>query len=515
MPIFSAYVREEWYYSVDDLKTIFSFNAANYQTIENANKHFKYYLKELLSLNIIKEKRKNDNHNSEIDILFENYTDDKLIDSAVKYKFEFVGILIFQNVITYVYPKYLGESDSILSAQPVKEMQQVMAVIEKYSREKSIQDFREVKFFSDIDNHGEVNVLSVMLYLLEDYALNGEYEDIKEIIELNGTGQISWQKTVDKTYPIFSNNKPYYVELFTRNKISNNASFMKRLHAYVVTKCSKEMERTGLTAFFGLPIPDISSYEQANFGDTDFIINRIDEELTQVFEDRKINVLTAMKAYFKSSKIVAGDNKIQIMGTRSFNLIWEEVCTKVFYNQKGDSKLRHPNLNEIKPRIDYDIINKNFKQKPPTLVEIIEQPIWKKYGKGNKGIPKRSLVPDYLRFEKKKNSRNYVFYILDAKYYCPVWKNNSIKDQPGVDDVVKQYLYHLAYQDILTKYNITEVKNYFLMPKRQTDPAVPGFVKLNSLKKLGLGVIEIRMLAPEMMYEKYINNEHLNLNELK
>ena len=60
MPIFSAYVREEWYYSVDDLKTIFSFNAANYQTIENANKHFKYYLKELLSLNIIKEKRKND-----------------------------------------------------------------------------------------------------------------------------------------------------------------------------------------------------------------------------------------------------------------------------------------------------------------------------------------------------------------------------------------------------------------------------------------------------------------------
>lgn len=207
MPIFSAYVREEWYYSVDDLKTIFSFNAANYQTIENANKHFKYYLKELLSLNIIKEKRKNDNHNSEIDILFENYTDDKLIDSAVKYKFEFVGILIFQNVITYVYPKYLGESDSILSVQPVKEMQQVMAVIEKYSREKSIQDFREVKFFSDIDNHGEVNVLSVMLYLLEDYALNGEYEDIKEIIELNGTGQISWQKTVDKTYPIFSNNK--------------------------------------------------------------------------------------------------------------------------------------------------------------------------------------------------------------------------------------------------------------------------------------------------------------------
>ena len=92
---------------------------------------------------------------------------------------------------------------------------------------------------------------------------------------------------------------------------------------------------------------------------------------------------------------------------------------------------------------------------------------------------------------------------------------NNIQDQPGVEDVTKQYLYYLSYREILSKYNVTEVKNYFLMPKRALEPAVPGFVKLDTLKNLGLGVIEVRMLPPDVMYKKYINGEHMNLTELK
>ena len=53
------------------------------------------------------------------------------------------------------------------------------------------------------------------------------------------------------------------------------------------------------------------------------------------------------------------------------------------------------------------------------------------------------------------------------------------------------------------------------MPKRALEPAVPGFVKLDTLKNLGLGVIEVRMLPPDVMYKKYINGEHMNLTELK
>ncbi|HEM2769594.1 LlaJI family restriction endonuclease [Streptococcus suis] len=515
MSITSAYVREDWYYSVKDLQDIFSFNAERYQTRDNADNYLKQYIKELLSRNILKEKRNNDISDSTADIEFSNYTDDILLSNSISYKFNFVGILIIQNIVTYVYPKYLGESNAPLDDEPVTEMQQVMRVIEKYSREKAQQEIYNIDLFADIDYKGRINTFSVMLYLLEDYATNGDYDEPLEILEINGNGEIYWQKTIDETYPLISNNRPYYVEIYTRKKVSNAASYLKRLHAYVVSQCSYEMSKAGLSLFYNLPIVEISEEEQDAFGDIDYIISRIDSELSEIFDERKIQVLRAIRLYFLSHRILTGDTEIQIMGTRSFNLIWEEVCAKVFRSQKGDIKTRHPNIYEIEPFINYKKINKRFEHEPPILVELIQQPIWKRYRKGSKGIPKRTFNPDYIRFEKLKKTSSYAFYILDAKYYCPVWNDTNIQGQPGIEDIAKQYLYYLSYQEILAKYNVKEVKNYFLMPKRASDSEIPGFVKLDMLKQLGLGVIEVRMLSPDVLYDNYLKDKHINLSELQ
>ena len=53
MPIISAYVREDWYYSVKDLQSTFFFNAETYNTLESANSQLKRFIKELLSLSLI------------------------------------------------------------------------------------------------------------------------------------------------------------------------------------------------------------------------------------------------------------------------------------------------------------------------------------------------------------------------------------------------------------------------------------------------------------------------------
>ena len=508
MAIISAYVREGWSYSVNNIRELFCFTPAIHSTQEEADKRLKHYLKELLSRNIIKRQKKSNNENI-ADIDFDNYTDNELLSPSAHYKFDFVGIIICENVIAYSYPKYIGEHNSLPITAPIEEMKQIMSVIEKYSREKSQQDIRNVDLFADVDEKGKINTLSVMLFLLEDYASNGEYVDNYEILELNGSGDIYWQKTIDETYPIISNNKPYYIELYTRNKISNDASYIKRLHAYVVTQCSYEIEKVGLTAFYSLPYADISDDEQDCFGDDENIINHIELELSQTFDDRKKSILRALILYFQSGKILVRDTELQVIGTRSFNLIWEEVCAKVFRSQKDDT------VDVIDPKIDYTLINQNFDHKPPTLVELIEKPIWKKYAKNQPTIvPKATFKPDSLRFEPKITGKNYTFYILDAKYYCPVWEEDTIKEQPGVEDIAKQYLYYLAYRKILDSYHVSEVKNYFLMPKRESDQEIPGFVKLNMLKELGLGVIEIRMLPPQTMYENYLNNLTLNLTEL-
>ena len=47
MSITSAYVREDWYYSVKDLQDTFSFNTERYRTRENADRYLKQYIKEL------------------------------------------------------------------------------------------------------------------------------------------------------------------------------------------------------------------------------------------------------------------------------------------------------------------------------------------------------------------------------------------------------------------------------------------------------------------------------------
>lgn len=528
MAVISNYVREDWEYSIDEIRSLFSFSSECYKTYdkpeEKANFELKHFIKELLSRRLIKEKKRdarnpNDDYEDieeaeEKVIEFDNYSDNDLIKEKKYYAFCFVGIIICQSRIIYSYPKYFGDSFNLPSEIPMEELGQVIRVIEKYSREKSKQEINDISLFVDSDDAGEINLLSVMLFLLEDYAANGVYENNERIIEINGNGEILWQKTVDETYPMIVNNKPYYFELFTKKTINNEFDYFKLLHEYVLTQCSAEIKKAGLDYFFSLPSAYLSEEEESYFGDIDYITSQLDAEITVTYDDRKLSVLKAMRLYFNSSKILVGDIEIQLIGTRSFNLIWEEVCAKVFQNQKGD-KDRHPTVDEIEPRIDYSLIDIQFDKKPPTLVELIKHPIWKKHQEGSKEIPaNKTFNPDFLRFERDNEKETYIFYILDAKYYCPVWTDEKIFRQPGVEDVAKQYLYYLAYRDILEKYNVTEVKNYFIMPKRKNDPQIPGFVKLDILKKLGLGVVEVRMLDPILLYDKYLNNQHIDLIEL-
>lgn len=534
MAVISNYVREDWDYSIDEIRRLFSFSSEYYKIYdkpeEKANTELKQFIKELLSRRLIKEKKRttrnsddefeNEEITEEAVIEFDNYSDNDLIKEKKNYAFSFVGIIICKSRIIYSYPKYFGDSFRLPSEIPMEELGQVIRVIEKYSREKSKQEINDISLFVDADDAGEINLLSVMLFLLEDYAANGLYENNERVIEINGNGEILWQKTVDETYPMIINNKPYYFELFTKKTINNEFDYFKLLHEYVLTQCSIEIKKAGLDYFFSLPTAYLSEEEESYFGDLDYITNQIDAEITVTYDDRKLSVLKAMRLYFCTTGILVGDIELQLIGTRSFNLIWEEVCAKVFESQKGDQN-RHPTVDDIKPRIDYTIIDKQFDKKPPTLVELIKHPIWQRHEQDSKGIPaKETFNPDFLRFEPNNavndnnSAETYTFYILDAKYYCPVWTDNRIQKQPGVEDVAKQYLYYLAYRDILEKYNVTEVKNYFIMPKRKNAPESPGFVQLDILRNLGLGVVEVRMLEPELLYDKYLNNQHIDLVEL-
>ena len=60
------------------------------------------------------------------------------------------------------------------------------------------------------------NMLSLMLFFIEDYYENGVYTKTQDVLEINGHGDIDWNRTINQEFPIIQNGKPYYTELQTR-----------------------------------------------------------------------------------------------------------------------------------------------------------------------------------------------------------------------------------------------------------------------------------------------------------
>lgn len=514
MPMKSFYIKENEKYAMEELRELLCFTKEHYSNQQDADKDFVRFVKNLKSRGILKSHRKKkellDSYEFDEEPIFDDYTDANLVKNTGCYSFQFVGIIIIQSRILYCYPKYLNNDTADLEEQ----MYQVVKVLEKYSRQFNKQDIRDVELFSDIDENGKINLLSVILFILEDYAKNGLYRQEESTIDINGNGEVLWQKTVDTVDPVIQDGIPYYTELYTKRRTNNELDFCRRLHAYVVTKCSEEVEETKLASFYGLPLAEISDEEESSFGDIDYITERLENELKVVFDDRKVMVIKAMIAYFKSNRISTGEDGIRLIGTKAFNLIWENVCAKVYDTQKSQQ------VDMIKPNINYDIREFNV---VPTLVELIKKPVWKRYSDNVEIKANRTFNPDYLRFEQKniEEADEYTFYIIDAKYYCPQWTENSIEGQPGVEDIAKQYMYYLAYADLLKEHpEITAVENYFVMPKVDRGTNNDGYARLEILEKLqvlenhNLGKIKVRCLSPSELFDDFLKDNTRNLIEL-
>ena len=145
---------------------------------------------------------------------------------------------------------------------------------------------------------------------------------------------------------------------------------------------------------------------------------------------------------------------ISMFGTTAYHAVWEKVCAAVF-----DNKL-NTTLSQLKMSVP---LASEFKDRSSeTLINIIEKPKWK-------GIDmvevdaSDTLIPDLINIPQINGLDH--FLIFDAKYYnIQLEKGKSLRGNPGVGDVTKQYLYQLAYKDFIKAHDISVVKNCFLMP---------------------------------------------------
>ena len=58
---------------------------------------------------------------------------------------------------------------------------------------------------------------------------------------VNGEGEILWGKTIDESFAIIEDNRPYYMEMYTGKTVEDDMDYFKRLHECVITECSRQL----------------------------------------------------------------------------------------------------------------------------------------------------------------------------------------------------------------------------------------------------------------------------------
>ena len=296
------------------------------------------------------------------------------------------------------------------------------------------------------------------------------------------------------------------MDLYTSRTVDNEQDFFYRLHRSIVTECSKQLKESGLLYLFDLVENALTDEPVEEFGDTDYVLYRIQNELNIQYATHKQTVLKTMYAYLANRKALAQNQGVSMYGTTTFHTVWEDVCAEVFGN-KLEYQLRQLSLpNGVAPGFT------------PTdrLIDIIKKPRWIGYNEDGSTFYKdaqETLIPDLISIV--RSGAQTAFVIFDAKYYCiQLEPNRPVKNQPGVGDVTKQYLYQLAYREFTQQHGITHIKNCFLMPTEGNEIVALGMASMEILDQLDLEKIQIRLLPATRMYSLYLSKQTMDIAEL-
>lgn len=381
--------------------------------------------------------------------------------------FEFVGVLILKDRVLFSLPKYAKKSEKKTV------IKQLLALFGEYSKREKL-DADELESIGGIDSENADNMLSVIIFLMNDYFENGLYSNEKNIYVFNGEDEINWLKTMDEIQPLINDGEPVYIEYYTNSTQNDEENYFRQLHRYILNECTKKLSELGLSEFLGFnPI----SFEIAenSLGAPESIISRINNELSVQFINRKQLLLKAMASFMSNEKMENDNFTISFYGTRSFHVVWEKTCGYVLNNK-------------------YEAVKK-----------LIAPPKWTTLsGKTHKAA---TLIPDIISITKDS------FIISDAKYYSIKLTDDILKGNPGIEDVTKQYLYQLAFDEYISAKNFISVKNMLLFPSEEKEMKQLGKVTIKFLKDLGLEDITLFLVPTHEVFDSYTNSKKLNIEK--
>lgn len=388
-------------------------------------------------------------------------------EKGLSFKFTYVGVLVYENEILLVLPKYYNEnfqSKLICTRQLMNLFRKIPSSI--------VNNHKDALIISkDIDDE-QISEIALADFIIKDYIKNGYYITSKLEVNRNSSGRIAWNKTISRIMPIISNGYPVYNDYYsTKSRVDYN-NLVHIIHKEVVNVC---ICKYGY--LLGYNVKGRSMQNSINvlnrIGDIRKISLIIRSELEKVYNDREITLLKCIYNYFNPTR-EKSNKGLNIYGTTSFNLIWEHICGYIFDNE-------------------YD----NYKGTIPI-------PKWKAINGNYVQNNKNALNPDIIR------KYNNIIMIIDAKYYSIKLTTDVVEGNPGTYDIIKQYSYEKA---IKKKYKNYNTINMLVYPKVMKNEIVLfGSV---SLDIFDLKPIKNIYLNPIYAIDLYLKSHRLDPKEIE
>ncbi|MGN9135221.1 LlaJI family restriction endonuclease [Clostridium sp. HCP1S3_B4] len=402
-------------------------------------------------------------------------------------QFSYVGIVLVKGKAIFIFPKYVQCKNE---ANEIQSLKQIIKLLNEFSAREKL-DKNNLESFSLEQETLEDNLIPIICFLLEDYIENNIYENEVDSTEVNGDGEINWDKTIELVDPIVINNQWFYSDLITNRSRIDNDRYITRLHGAIINECMEFLTKTGLNSILTYNVDNIENSLE-DLDEVDRIEREIENEMMVQFNDRKKRVLQAIKAYIAKRSDTSEVNLL-LYGTRNFKWVWEVICGYVFDNEfvKNGRKSKYKIYEIESPKWYIDNRN-NLENDNSSEYE----------------MQKNRLTPDILKVVVHENIR--CLLILDAKYYNLRIENEYLKGNPGVDDITKQYLYHTALKSYIEKNNITKVINAFLLPS-ELKTYVQGEVVLDFMKQFSDININLIKLNVDEIINMYCGYKKYNL----
>ena len=489
----TAYFREGQHYSLDNLCKKFSLD-------RESTKHHINTLKKYSVLKTMRKEKPEYSELSDQDIIIGEIPDDS---SDFTYQFTFVGVILLDGLIFFCYPKYIDitvdNKDEIFERFKI-----IIKVLEKYNQKEQL-----VHLYNGEAESKQFNRLAISLHILADYFENGLYTNQQDIIEVNGNGEILWDKTIDETFAIINNNTPYYLDFYTHDNTENDFDYIRRLHMTIISECSRNLNVEKLLDLFDLSEAELSTQTLTDFGDTDYIKYRIEQELKNQFITKKQSLLKTLYTYVSEQSSNESNSSFSLYGTNTFNLVWEKACGELFDNVYDKSWT-------VKRFAEAGFINSELctkENKANTISDYIEKPEWKIGGQSVSY--EGDLIPDIVAL-RKEDSGNTAMYILDGKYYLLSVTGDKLSGNPGIQDVVKQYIYNSSLKSFIDSFQIGEIANAFLIPaldSENVENQVFGEVPYWTVQHSGfseLPSVQVIKLNPQKVWNCYLDKDKEN-----